>query len=142
MPTIKTEYLGQLRTRATHVNSGNTLITDAPLDNHGKGAAFSPSDLLVTALTSCMMTLMGITANRLNIPLENVYAETEKTMGSEPRRVSRIDVEFTISGNHNYSTKEKSLLEKAALGCPVLLSLNTAIERNIQFHWPEDKEAL
>lgn len=135
MTTIKTEYLEGLRTRATHVKSGNALITDAPIDNKGKGEAFSPSDLLVTALTSCMLTIMGIAAEERGIDLNGVKAETLKIMGTNPRRVTRVEVMIDFPKGKSYTEKERLILEKAARTCPVLESLHTDMEKIITFNW-------
>jgi|SRR5690606_21820947 len=135
MATIKNEYLGELRTRATHLKSGNSLITDAPVDNQGKGEAFSPSDLLATALGSCMLTIMGIAAREHHIDLEKVELETTKIMAENPRRVSRLDIIFNFPKGQQYSDKEKTLLERAARTCPVFYSLHPEIEKNLQFNW-------
>lgn len=135
MATIKNEYLGQLRTRATHLRSGNSLITDAPVDNQGKGEAFSPSDLLATALGSCMLTIMGIAAREHHIDLEKVELETTKVMTDNPRRVSRLDIVFNFPKGQQYSDKEKVILEKAAKTCPVFYSIHPEIEKNLQFKW-------
>ena len=96
MSTIKTLYLGDLRTSAQHVLSGNVLITDAPLDNMGKGESFSPTDLLATSLGSCMLTIMGIAANNHSFSIDNTEVEIEKIMASNPRRVSEIVVVFNM----------------------------------------------
>lgn len=135
MATISTEYLGELRTRATHVRSGNALITDAPVDNQGKGEAFSPSDLLVTALTSCMLTIMGIAAKQHGIALGGVKADTVKIMGTNPRRVTRIEVQVYFPGGSSFAENERTVLEKAARGCPVLESLDPGMEKEITFNW-------
>ncbi|TCK82719.1 OsmC family protein [Albibacterium bauzanense] len=135
MATIRNEYLGELRTRATHLKSGNSIITDAPVDNQGKGEAFSPSDLVATALGSCMLTLMGIAARTHEIEIEGTKLETTKVMGTDPRRIVRLDVSFTFPAGKSYSDKEKAILEKAAVTCPVYYSLDPAIEKDIQFNW-------
>jgi len=135
MATIKNEYLGELRTRATHLQSGNALITDAPIDNQGKGEAFSPTDLLATAFGSCMLTVMGIAAREHGIDMEGVKLETTKIMAADPRRVSRLDVSFSFPKRLSYTDKEKMILEKAAKTCPVYYSLHPEIEKNIQFNW-------
>lgn len=135
MTTVKTEYLGGLRTRGTHVKSGNALITDAPIDNKGKGEAFSPTDLLVTALTSCMLTIMGIVAEERGIELGNVKAETLKIMGTNPRRVIRVEVEINLPAGNSYTEEERLVLERAARTCPVLESLHPEMEKLIIFNW-------
>ncbi|NUM51059.1 MAG: OsmC family protein [Flavobacteriales bacterium] len=124
-------YLGELRTEARHVKSSQKIITDAPTDNNGKGAAFSPTDLLATSLGSCMLTIMGIVAERNNIPLKNAKVRVTKIMGTEPRRVTEIHVEFTFSDT--YSDKEKKLLENAAKTCPAAYSLHPDIKQEITF---------
>ena len=131
-PGMTISYQGNLRNRAEHLKSGNTLITDAPVDNHGKGEAFSPTDLLCTSLASCMVTLIGITAESKGIELGNVRAEIEKVMYSEPRRVGEIHITLYLQ-EKNYSQKEKSMLENAALTCPVAKSLHPDIKQVIEF---------
>jgi uncharacterized OsmC-like protein len=135
MATIKTEYLGDLRTRAKHVKSGNALVTDAPIDNQGKGEAFSPSDLLVTALGSCMLTIMGIAAREHDIDLEGVKLETLKIMGTNPRRVSRVEIEIDFPVGKTYTEKQRLILEKAAKTCPVIESLHPDMEKEFKFNW-------
>jgi len=127
-------YEGNLRNRAEHLKSGNTLITDAPVDNHGKGEAFSPTDLLCTSLASCMITLMGITAESKGIKLGNVKADVEKVMYSEPRRVGEIHIALNVQDN-NYSEREKTILQNAAISCPVAKSLNPEIKQIISFDY-------
>lgn len=135
MATIKTEYLGELRTRAKHVKSGNALVTDAPTDNQGKGEAFSPSDLLATSLTSCMLTIMGIVARNHRIALDGVTAETVKIMSANPRRVARLEVTIDFPEGQSYNEKQRSILENAARTCPVLESLHPDMEKEITFNW-------
>ena len=135
MATIKTEYLGELRTRATHIQSSNSLITDAPIDNHGRGEAFSPSDLLATALASCMLTIMGIAAREHSIDLEGALLETTKIMIADPRRVGRLEIDFSFPKGQQYTDKEKIILEKAARTCPVFYSLDPAMEKVLTFNW-------
>ena len=132
METIRTIYSGNLRTEAVHVKSGQKIITDAPVDNHGKGEAFSPTDLLSASLGSCMLTVMGIAANTHSIDLVGMTLKTTKIMASNPRKVSEVIVEFSIDGK-NYSEKEKTILEKAALTCPVALSLHPDVKQTVHF---------
>lgn len=134
MATIKTIYQGDLRTISTHLATGNELITDAPKDNHGKGEAFSPTDLLSASLGACMMTLMGIAANTHQIDLYNVSIEVTKIMAADPRRVAEIVVVFDIKGK-NYSDHEKLILERAARTCPVALSLHPDLKQSVTFNW-------
>lgn len=133
-PGMTITYQGELRNRAEHIQSGNTLITDAPTDNHGKGEAFSPTDLLCTSLASCMITLMGITANSKGIHLGKVEASIEKVMYSEPRRVGEIHIHLMVE-NKEYSDKEKAILENAALTCPVAKSIHPDIKQEISFSY-------
>ena len=133
MATIHTSYLGDLRTEAEHLQSGNKLITDAPLDNNGKGEAFSPTDLLAASLGSCMLTIMGIAARTHNITIEGTTASITKIMAAEPRRVSEIHIEVKFP--LTFSDKEKSILEHAARTCPVLYSLHPDIKKEISFKY-------
>lgn len=132
MITVKSSYKGDLRTSAVHVASNNTIITDAPVDNNGKGEAFSPTDLVCAALGSCMMTIMGIVANRSNIDIEGTEIETVKIMAAEPRRIAEIILNFKMPAK-NYSDKEKAMLENAARTCPVALSLHPDVKQTINF---------
>ncbi len=134
MKTSKIVYSGNLRTEATHLRSGKSIITDAPVDNNGKGEAFSPTDLLATSLGSCMLTIMGITANTHNMNIDGTQIEITKIMESNPRRVSEIIVEFTMNGK-TYTDKEKQLLENAARTCPVAKSLNADLKQTIYFNY-------
>ena len=126
-------YLGDLRTSSTHIQSGTTILTDAPTDNHGKGEAFSPTDLLATALGNCMMTIMAIKAADLEINLEQSTVEVTKFMQTEPRKVCKIGIVMNM--NVAVSDKNKIILERTALNCPVLLSLNPDIEKDIIINW-------
>jgi putative redox protein len=134
MKTSKISYQSNLRTQATHLASGETIITDAPVDNHGKGEAFSPTDLMSTSLASCMMTIMGIAANTHHIKLGRIDAELTKVMASEPRRVAEIIIEFTFS-EVSYTAKEKAILEHAARTCPVSKSLHPDLKQTISFKY-------
>jgi len=133
MSTATARYTGQLRTEATHNASGNVLITDAPVDNHGRGEAFSPTDLVSTALGSCMMTIMGIVAERHSLDLTSVTYDVTKHMSAEPRRISQIDVHFRLPAS--LTDKDRALLERAARTCPVALSLNPDIRQEVQFSY-------
>ena len=134
MKTSKITYLGNLRTESVHLQSGETIITDAPIDNNGKGQAFSPTDLLSTSLGICMMTIMGIVAERHGINMEGTTIEITKIMESNPRRVGEIIVEFTMP-KINYTDKEKELLENAAHTCPVAKSLSSELKQTVIFHY-------
>lgn len=133
MITSNVTYKGNLRTVSIHLRSGNEIITDAPIDNNGKGEAFSPTDTVATALASCMLTIMGVKANANNINIEGAFAEVTKTMGVNPRRITKIDIVFKLP--FDFDEKIKTILEKAALTCPVYYSLNSEIEKNVIFNW-------
>lgn len=130
--TTQTIYLGELRAQATHVRSGQEIITDAPPDNQGKGEAFSPTDLLATSLGSCMITIMGIAARTHGFNMDGTTAKIWKIMGSNPRRVGEVKIELTFP-KQNYSEKEKKIIEKAAFTCPVYLSLHPDLKKTIHF---------
>ena len=130
----KIKYLGNLRTEATHLKSGNVILTDAPTDNEGKGEAFSPTDLAATSLGSCILTIMGIAARNHHIDMENTEVTIQKIMASNPRRIATIEVDIYMP-NKAYSDREKTILEKAAHHCPVALSLSDTTEEIIRFHW-------
>jgi putative redox protein len=135
MATSRTIYLGELRTENEHIRSGQKLITDAPIDNQGKGEAFSPTDLVATALSDCMMTIMGIKARDKGLDLTDTTIETTKIMSSEqPRRIDEIIVEFTFPKN-NFSEKDKVILEAVSKTCPVALSLHPDIKQTIKYNW-------
>lgn len=127
-------YKGDLRTEAEHLASGVKIITDAPIDNYGKGQAFSPTDLVSTALAQCMITLMGIAANNHQIKLRKIEAEVTKTMATDPRRISVIKIDFKME-DLNYTAKEKTILERAALTCPVAKSLSPDLKQDITFRY-------
>ncbi len=134
MKTAKIKYIGNLRTEATHLQSGKIIITDAPTDNNGKGEAFSPTDLLSTSLGCCMLTIMGIVAERNAISIDGVTIAITKNMEANPRRVGEIIVEFSMPAL-NYSVKEKELLENAARTCPVAKSLSSELKQTIIFNY-------
>lgn len=131
--TSKIEYLGDLRTSAVHVQSGTTILSDAPIDNHGKGEAFSPTDLVANALGSCIMTIMAIKAKDLELNIEGSTIDVTKIMQTEPRRIGTIILELKM--NARVSTKERLVLERVAMNCPVYHSLNPDIKKEISFSW-------
>lgn len=135
MATSTVIYNGELRTTALHLQSKTEIISDAPVDNQGKGEAFSPTDLLATSLASCMFTIMGITAKAKLISIDNASAEITKVMAVEPRRVSEIHVKFNFPEKKSYTEKDKKILEKAALNCPVYHSIHPSILKIINFGW-------
>lgn len=134
MNTSSVEYLGNLRTKATHLKSGNTILTDAPTDNQGKGEAFSPTDLAATSLASCLITIMGIAAQTHEIDMTGTKATVQKIMDSNPRRIAEIVIHIEMP-KKTYSEKEKAILEKAAHHCPVAMSLHDNTKESITFHW-------
>ena len=135
MTKIKTTYLGGLRTEAIHEQSGTKLMTDAPLDNHGKGEAFSPTDLVATALGSCMLTIMGISAEANGYKLEGTTLEIEKIMVANPRRIGEIKVEVNFPEGSNFTDKQKRVIEAAAKSCPVYNTLAPEVQKSITFNW-------
>lgn len=128
--TSSITYLGDLRTECTHIRSGQTIITDAPVDNNGKGEAFSPTDLTATSLGTCMVTIMGISAKSHQINIDGTKLEITKHMASDPRRIIQIDVKIILP-KKSYSDKELKILEAAARTCPVALSLHPDIRQNL-----------
>jgi len=134
MVKLTTAYEGGLRCRAVHGPSGTTLVTDAPVDNHGKGESFSPTDLVATALGACMMTIMGIVADRRGISLTGMTAETEKVMtATPPRRIAALRTRITVPlpADHEH----RAALEQAARSCPVHQSLHPEIDAAVEFVW-------
>ncbi len=132
--TATARYAGHLRTEATHTASGNAIQTDAPVDNHGRGEAFSPTDLVSTALGSCMMTVMGIVAERHSWDLVGSTFAVRKHMSTEaPRRIAQIDVTFTLPAT--LAPPDRIILERAAHTCPVGLSLHPEVRQNIVFEY-------
>ena len=136
METVKTKYIGDLRTEAIHVRSGVNITTDALVDNQGRGEFFSPTNLLATSLGSCMLTIMGISARTHGFNIDGTEVSITKVMGTEPRRVVEIIVELTFPHN-NYSAKERKLLELSAKECPVANSLHPDLKQNIIFKFKE-----
>ena len=132
--TSTVEYLGDLRTTAIHLASKKNILSDAPVDNQGKGEAFSPTDLVATALGSCLLTIMGIKARDMEVEIKGTTALVSKVMGSTPRRISEINITVTMA--NSFDQKTQKILEKAALSCPVANSLHTDLKQNIDFIWP------
>jgi uncharacterized OsmC-like protein len=133
MSTSKVTYLGDLRTSSIHFQSGNIIISDAPLDNNGKGEAFSPTDTVANSLASCMFTVMGIKARDLDVDFSGSTAEVTKIMAADPRRISEIHVVFQM--NLSADAKVKTILERTAMTCPVHYSLHPDIKKEIIFNW-------
>ena len=134
MTTSTSKYSGELRTHSVHSQSGETYITDAPTDNEGKGEAFSPTDIVATSLANCMMPIMGIVSKRKGLIIEGTEAKIDKFMGTDPRRITEIKIDFYFPVN--FSEDERKLLEKSALNCPVAKSLSSDLKQNIEFHYP------
>ena len=133
--TSKVTYLGELRTEAVHLQSGNKIVTDAPKDNHGKGEAFSPTDLTATSLACCMISIMGIVSMKEGITkADGAVADVTKVMYAEPRRIGEIHIMVTMPAK-NYTDKEKKIYEHAALTCPVAKSLHPEIKQEIKFNY-------
>jgi putative redox protein len=127
-------YKGDLTTEVTHLKSGNVVVTDAPPDNNGKGEAFSPTDLTCASLNSCMMTLMGILAQRENIDLAGLRSEIVKIMHPSPRRIQEIQITFTHD-NLVATDVQKEKLRRAALTCPVAMSLSENVKQTVTFNF-------
>lgn len=130
-----TIYKGNLRNEVTHLQSGTKILTDAPLDNHGKGESFSPTDLLASSLGCCMLTIMGISAQSYGFSLEGTRVETEKIMGTDPRRVVEIKIDFHFPEGSNFTPQQKRIIESAAKTCPVANSLHPDLKKTINFNW-------
>jgi len=132
MTTSKVTYQGDLRTTAIHLQSNNKIITDAPTDNHGKGEAFSPTDLLATSLASCMLTIIGIKARDMDIDIASTTAEVTKVMAADPRRVSEVHVAITF--NKQLDEKTQKIFYNTALTCPVAKSIHHDIIQQVTIH--------
>lgn len=132
MPIIESKYLGNLRCESVHLRSGQRLLTDAPIDNKGKGEAFSPTDLLCASLGTCMMTTMGIKANDLGVDLAGLSVEIEKHMASSPRKVAKAVVKMSWTEPIDDENLVQ-VLKDTALNCPVALSLHEMLEQEVIF---------
>lgn len=133
--TSTVTYSGELRTLATHLQSGSSIETDAPTDNQGKGARFSPTDLIGTALAACMLTTMAIRARDLEEKLIGTVTETEKTMSAAPRKIAAIGIRFVWPAGIEFSAEEKKRLEEIAWSCPVKESIHPDIQLTVDFNW-------
>jgi len=129
--TSELEYIGDLQIRATHVKSGQTFITDAPVDNNGKGSAFSPTDLLATSLAACMITTMDIVSRAKGFVLQGTEARVVKHMASDPRRVHRVEVHLTMDAA--LTADQRELMEATAHGCPVARSVSPDLIQEVTF---------
>lgn len=131
--TSQVIYRGSLRCEATHIQSSTTILTDAPVDNHGKGEAFSPTDLVATALAGCMLTIIGISGQTHQFEVEGTRVEVTKVMGTAPRRIVEIKVDLYLPGEYN--DKQKRIIEASAKECPVANSLHPDLVQNVTFHY-------
>ncbi len=131
--TSKVTYIGDLRTTSVHLQSGTEVLSDAPKDNHGKGEAFSPTDLVANSLATCMISIMGIKSRDLNVDLTGSTVEVTKIMQAEPRKIAKIIT--VLNMNIAADEKTKTILERAAMTCPVMLSLHPDIEKEVTFNW-------
>jgi uncharacterized OsmC-like protein len=130
METARTKYLGDLRTEIVHVRSGSVITTDAPVDNKGKGENFSPTDMVASALGSCIFTIMGIAAREHGFSIEGSSCKITKIMTDSPRKIGEIKIEFYFTGA-NYTDKQKKILEYCVKTCPVALSLDESVFQNV-----------
>jgi uncharacterized OsmC-like protein len=131
--TSKITYLGELRTSSIHIQSGTEILSDAPTDNHGKGEAFSPTDTVANALGACMISIMGIKAMQMDLKMEDSTVEVTKVMQAEPRMIAKIGI--VINMNMESDEKIRTIFERAAMTCPVFLSLHPDIEKDVVFNW-------
>jgi len=131
MNTFEIRYQGDLRTIATHLDSGSEISTDAPKDNHGLGETFSPTDIVCSALASCILTVMAIAVEKNDVDIKNTTAIVKKTMGNNPRRIVKIEIDLIFP--KEYDSKTRTILERAAHNCPVHHSLSERIEKDISF---------
>ncbi len=134
MPTVKTVYLGEFRSEATHLQSGTKILTDAPTDNHGRGEAFSPTDLVATALGACMLTIMGQAAQTGGFDIVGTRVETTKIMASDPRRIGEIVIDVHLP-SADYTPKQRAILERAAATCPVAKSLHPDTVQTVRYFY-------
>ena len=133
MNTFEIKYQGNLRTTATHLDSGSEISTDAPKDNHGLGETFSPTDMVCSALASCILTIMAIAVEKNDVDIKNTTAIVKKTMGNNPRRIVKIEIDLTFP--KEYDSKTRTILERAAHNCPVHHTLSESVEKNISFKY-------
>jgi putative redox protein len=134
MATAKTIYKGDLRTEITHIRSGSIIVTDAPPDNKGKGEYFSPTDMVASALGSCIFTIMGIAAREHGFSIDGATCTITKIMTEKPRKIGEIKIEMDFTG-HEYSDKQKKILEYCVKTCPVSLSLHESVIQNVTLNF-------
>ncbi len=135
MHTAAILYNGELRTSATHPRSGSVIETDAPVDNNGKGERFSPTDMVASALGSCMLTIMGIKARDKGWNIEGTEVSIDKIMGTDPRRITGVKVVISVPATAGLDDTARKILENAALTCPVAKSLHPDIQQDVTFNW-------
>ena len=133
--TSVVNYLGNLRTESVHISSNDKIVTDAPTDNNGKGEAFSPTDLVASSLSSCILTVIGIVSKQIKYDLTNTTSSVKKIMGDNPRRI--VEIEVKIEFSQSTDSKKRAIIEKTALNCPVAKSLHPDIKQTISFIWPD-----
>lgn len=133
--TSTVTYVGNLRTVCQHLRSGSSIETDAPVDNNGKGERFSPSDLVATALGTCMLTIMGMRAAEMNVELTGTSIDVEKIMKQDPRRIGGINLTFHFPDSLQLTERQQTILQKAAETCPVAYSINPEIDLKVNFNW-------
>ncbi len=133
--TAKVVYTGDLRTECTHIRSGNTIETDAPVDNHGKGDRFSPTDLVATALASCILTTIGIHKATNAIDIVGAWCDVEKIMVASPRKIGEIKIHITFPGAAGYTQEQKDALIMVAKTCPVMETLDPDCKKTLSFNW-------
>ena len=133
--TSVVSYLGTLRTESVHISSNEKIVTDAPTDNNGKGEAFSPTDLVASSLSSCILTVIGIVSKQIKYDLTNTTSSVKKIMGDNPRRI--VEIEVKIEFSQSTDSKKRAIIEKTALNCPVAKSLHPDIKQTISFIWPD-----
>lgn len=131
--TSKVTYVGGLRTESVHLQSGSVVLSDAPTDNHGQGAAFSPTDMIANSLATCMLTTMAIKANAMGIDLSGSTAEVTKVMQSDPRKIAKIIVALSMTGT--LEDRDRTVLERVGHHCPVALSLHPELVQEITYQW-------
>jgi putative redox protein len=136
METATTKYQGDLRTEIIHVRSGSVIITDAPIDNKGKGEHFSPTDMVASALGSCIFTIMGIAAREHGFSIDGSSCKITKIMAEGPRRIGEIKIEFDLTAR-GYTEKQKKILEYCVKSCPVALSLSDSVNQNVTLLFEE-----
>ncbi len=134
METATTIYKGDLRTEITHLRSGSLITTDAPVDNKGNGENFSPTDLVASALGSCIFTIMGIAAREHGFSIDGTTCKITKIMTESPRKIGEIKIDFDFTGNE-YSAKQRKILEYCVKTCPVALTLNESVFQNVTLHF-------